>query len=414
MTAHISTAYQFISPFLADPSELPEIRAALHTLVEQAVKICRLEDCSVAVLDQAGTHGVLLATFQKRQPDDGDEGESLPTFALAERAALLRPLLTGHTPLVLSDCPFDVALQESADASARLICLPLLEKQQLLGMLLASSSGTAPLTEQQCTVLRLLAGQAALVLSNARLTRQAKLAERARTSFLSLITHELRGPLNSINGYLDLLLEDLAGALSEQQREFVQRARAGSEYLYTLLEDLLLTARVDAGQVRLKRERVRLVDLVEDVLEGLGLAARDAKVSLEVAIPSGLPALDADAVRLQQILRNLLSNAVRFTPAGGQIILSARTLPGSQSAQHARVEISVSDTGCGVAPEYHERIFERFFQLPNTTGGRISGQGLGLTVVKTLVELHGGQIQIESAPGAGSTFRFTLDEYGWP
>jgi signal transduction histidine kinase len=281
-------------------------------------------------------------------------------------------------------------------------------------MLLASGPATLALTEERWTLLTLLARQAALVLSNARLNRQATQAEQARAGFLSSLTHELRGPLNAINGYLDLLLEDLAGELSEQQREFVQRARTGSEHLYTLLEDLLLTARVDAGQLRLKRERVFLADLASDVLEGLSLAARDAGVSLAVQIPPALPALDADAIRLQQILRNLLGNAVRFTPAGGQVLLAARTLPEVTGSGCARVEISVRDTGCGVAPEYHTRIFERFFQLPNPAGGRLSGLGLGLAVAKTLVELHGGQIQIESTPGAGSTFRFTLAASSWP
>lgn len=227
--------------------------------------------------------------------------------------------------------------------------------------------------------------------------------------FLSLITHELRSPLNTINGYLDLALDGVAGELNEQQREFIQRARSGSTRLYTLLEDLLLISRADAGQLRLNREPVALYDLARDVQEELELPARDAEVTLKLEAPADLPPLFVDAVRLQQVLRNLLSNALRFTASGGTVVLSARLLPGRGDEQKKIVELCVRDSGCGIAAEYHERIFERFFQVPQPGSGRISGQGLGLAAVKIIIELHGSQIHLESIPGQGSAFLFTLD-----
>lgn len=229
--------------------------------------------------------------------------------------------------------------------------------------------------------------------------------------FLSLVSHELRSPLNTINGYLDLLLEDIAGELNEQQREFVQRARAGSEYLYALLEDLLLTARADAGQLRLNQVALSPEDLVTSSLEEIELTALDAGVTLETSLPADLPALFADATRVQQVMRNLLSNALRFTPAGGRVTIAARLLPALRDGEREMVEVRVQDTGCGIAPEYHERIFERFFQAPRSEGGRGGGQGLGLSVVRTIVELHGGKVWVESTPGEGSAFLFTLDTF---
>src|SRR5579884_2325350 len=225
--------------------------------------------------------------------------------------------------------------------------------------------------------------------------------------FLSLVSHELRSPLNTLNGYLDLLLEGIAGELNEQQREFVQRARAGSEHLYSLLEDLLLIARADAGQLRLNRTAHSLEELVNAAREELELAIMDAGVTLEIALPANLPELFVDATRIQQVLRNLLSNALRFTPAGGRVTIAARVVPD----EHERIEVNVRDTGCGIAPEYLERVFERFFQVPQAEGGRGGGQGLGLAVVKTIVEAHGGSVRVESAPGEGSTFLFTLDTF---
>jgi signal transduction histidine kinase len=234
------------------------------------------------------------------------------------------------------------------------------------------------------------------------------------SKFLSLVTHELRSPLNAINGYLDLMLEGMAGELSEQQREFLQRARAGSEHLYTLLEDLLLAARADTGQLRLKRTTLSLDEVVEAAMEDLELTTRDAGVTIETMLPVDLPPFLGDAVRLQHALRNLLSNALRFTPAGGRVTISAHLLPSQDGGTPQMIEIRVQDTGYGIAPEYHERIFERFFRGPQPGGDRVSGQGLGLAVVRIIAELHGGSVRVESTPGEGSTFVLALHLAGTP
>jgi PAS domain S-box-containing protein len=241
-------------------------------------------------------------------------------------------------------------------------------------------------------------------------------ATRMKANFLSMITHELRSPINAINGYLDLALTDIAGNLNDQQREFVARARAGSEHLYALVEDLLLVSRADAGQLRLNHSVLRLPEIVANAVEEMELTARDLGIVIESVIPDALPRLYADGVRLQQVLRNLLSNALHYTPAGGRITISARVVASSRDEQQTpatdepqrAISIEVADTGSGIAPEYHERIFERFFQVPLDLAGRASGQGLGLAIVKMIVELHGGQVTLRSAQGQGSAFTFTI------
>jgi PAS domain S-box-containing protein len=235
-------------------------------------------------------------------------------------------------------------------------------------------------------------------------------ATRMKANFLSMITHELRSPLNAINGYLDLALEGIGGELNEQQREFMQRARAGSEHLYALIEDLLLASRADSGQLRMGREIIYLQDVIANAVEELELNAREQGVAIEVEIARDFPRIYADAVRLQQVLRNLLSNALRSTPAGGQVTISAHVEanPDAPADDEASVvKLQVKDTGSGIAPEYQERIFERFYQVPGSTGAR-GGQGLGLPMVKMIVELHGGYITVDSAPGQGSTFTCIL------
>ena len=242
--------------------------------------------------------------------------------------------------------------------------------------------------------------------------------ERLKAHFISMITHELRSPLNTINGYLDLALEGIAGELNQQQREFVQRARASSEHLYALIEDLLLISRADAGQLRLNHEFIRLPEIIANAIEELELIAMDNEISIHVEIASDFPQMYADALRLQHVVRNLINNALRFTPPGGSVAISARVnnIPTATASTEAvatnedkqQVEVYIRDTGYGIAPEYQKRIFERFYQMPIAQSEQTSGQGLGLTVVKMIVELHGGRVSIESMPGTGSAFKFTL------
>lgn len=237
-------------------------------------------------------------------------------------------------------------------------------------------------------------------------------AIRSNGKILSMIAHELRSPLNSINGYLDLALSEVAGELNEQQREFMQRARAGSEHLFALLEDLLLIARADAGQVLLQREIIRIQDIITNVIEEVELSARDHGIIMSVDVPADVPLLYADAVRLQQVIRDLLSNALHFTPTGGRVVI-ATTIDGEQGMQEEEEDddseprrtlcIRVSDSGPGIAPMYQERIFERFFRVP-TESNHVGGQGLGLAIVKMIIELHGGSVHVESELGKGSTF----------
>ncbi|MEO8971664.1 MAG: GAF domain-containing protein, partial [Ktedonobacteraceae bacterium] len=187
-------------------------------------------------------------------------------------------------------------------------------------------------------------------------------ANRMKANFLSMITHELRSPLNAINGYLDLALTGIAGELNEQQHEFVQRARASSEHLYALVEDLLLVSRADSGQIRLNRDIINLQEIVANAVEELELTAKDNNVAISVEVPDDFQHIYADAVRIQQVLRNLISNALRFTPAGGNVTIASAIVQKEGSEEEQKVlELQVRDTGTGIASEHQQRIFERFY-----------------------------------------------------
>ncbi len=398
------------SPFRGDS---PELAGALQKIVQNAVALIEVDNCSVALLDDEKTVLVTLAAFQKQELKAQDSH-------FQESEGALRWVAEYREALISNDVSLDPRFTQTGQALAgSMACVPLIDKQNFIGTLTASSSETGAISQQKLNLLTIFAEHAVLTISNAR-QEESTLQDATwmKANFLSMIAHELRSPLNAINGYLDLALEGMAGELNDQQREFMQRARAGSEHLYAVVEDLLFIARADGGQLRLSRELISLQEIVTNAVEELELNARDNTITTKIDIADDLPQIYADAVRMQQVVRNLISNAIRFTAPGGDVRISARVIgkvSGTVSTESSKtsedqrlIEVQVRDTGYGIAPEYQERIFERFYQIPLTNAGRISGLGLGLAIVKTIVELHGGRVAVESKPNAGSTFKLTL------
>jgi signal transduction histidine kinase len=224
--------------------------------------------------------------------------------------------------------------------------------------------------------------------------------DRLKDEFLSLVSHELRTPLTSIRGYLDLVLDEEAGQLNPEQRRFLEAVERNSGRLLRLVGDLLFVAQADAGRLSLEKANVDLSSLAAECVEGAGPAAREKAIHLVLAAKA-VPALVGDRGRLAQVLDNLLSNALKFTPQGGTVEM--RT---SSDDQHVTIE--VSDTGIGIPPADQPRLFDRFFRSSLADDQAIPGTGLGLAIVKAIVEAHGGRIMIDSVEGEGTTFRVDL------
>ena len=225
-------------------------------------------------------------------------------------------------------------------------------------------------------------------------------ANRVRANFVSMVSHELRTPLNSIYGFLDIVLDGQTGALTPKQREFLTYALVSAQQLTTLVEDVLLLSKGDAGQYLLRLAPVDVAQLVAGAVQIAEQAAAKAQVTLCVDGVEDLPAVYGDDLRLSQVLNNLLGNAIKFSDTGTRVTLSA-------CHRDDEVELAVSDAGCGVAYDEQARIFERFYQ-GERAGRRAGGYGLGLAIAKLLVEQHGGRIWVESEPDSGATFRFTI------
>lgn len=224
---------------------------------------------------------------------------------------------------------------------------------------------------------------------------------RAKSEFVSIVSHELRTPMTAMKGYVDLMIGEMAGPLGGEQRSFLKIIRANIDRLVELVNDLLDISHIETGRANLKLARVSLREKVDDVTRTLYTRLSEREHALDVRLPATLPDVRADANRLTQILTNLIGNAIAYTPPGGRIGVSAR-------ADDRFVVVEVSDTGVGVAPEDQQRIFERFYRADNPVVREAKGTGLGLPIVRSLVELHGGRIWLQSEPGRGSTFSFTL------
>ncbi|MBO9540829.1 sensor histidine kinase [bacterium] len=225
--------------------------------------------------------------------------------------------------------------------------------------------------------------------------------DRLKGEFLNSASHELRTPLASIVGYSEFLEDEIGGPITPQQREFIHQIQAGSARLRRIVDDMLDFARLEAGTFSLQRADVELGGIIQDAVRMLQPQAREAHLTLE-ATPLVPPlTLSIDAQRIGQVLLNLMGNSLKFTPAGGRITVSAKRLDGE-------VRVEVCDTGIGIAPEHQRALFRKFYQVDSSSTRAHGGAGLGLAISKALVEAHGGRIGLESAPGEGSVFWFTL------
>jgi signal transduction histidine kinase len=218
-------------------------------------------------------------------------------------------------------------------------------------------------------------------------------ADRIKSEFIGNVSYELRTPLNAIVGFTEILDNRYFGDLTERQSEYVECILQASTHLMALIDDILDLATIEAGYMALDLQDVEIGALMNGLVEVATERADQAGLTIIVDCPDDIGSLRADSVRLRQALFNLVSNAIQFTPAGGTITLAARR--GADDMQ-----ITVSDTGIGIPPEDQERVFNKFER--GDPNARESGTGLGLALVKSLIELHGGTVQLHSAPGEGT------------
>ena len=289
-----------------------------------------------------------------------------------------------------------------------LLAVPLLRDERIMGGLTIYRRRTGSFSAEIVNLLQTFATQSVLAIQNARLfreiedkSRQIEAANRHKSEFLANMSHELRTPLNAIIGFSEVLGERLFGELNEKQAEYTEDILSSGRHLLSLINEILDLSKVEAGRMELEVAAFDLPLAIDNARTFVRERATKHGITLEVDVDERLGEIVGDERKIKQILLNLLSNAVKFTPEGGRIGIEARQADGV-------VEISVSDTGVGIAPEDQPKIFEEFRQVGSDYAHKTEGTGLGLTLAKKFVELHGGKIWVESEVGKGSKFTFTL------
>jgi signal transduction histidine kinase len=236
-------------------------------------------------------------------------------------------------------------------------------------------------------------------------------ADRVKSNFLATVSHELRTPLTSVIGYSEMLLEGIAGALNEEQRDYVRTVMEKGDQLLQLITGILDISRMEAGEMKVRRQPFPLEEVIKIAVSTVTPNARRKRVTLDLDVPGELPRALGDRDKTRQVLLNLLGNAVKFTPEGGTVRLEVRNGAVGRTAPPGGalgLRVAVADNGIGIPPEHFSRVFDPFFQVDNSSTREYGGTGLGLSIVKRFVEAQGGQVWLDSEVARGTTFTFTI------
>jgi signal transduction histidine kinase len=276
-----------------------------------------------------------------------------------------------------------------------------------IGGVLLRKSEAGPFSPRQIKLLETFAAQAVIAIQNTRLfteiqekSRQLEVASQHKSQFLANMSHELRTPLNAIIGYTEMMADGLYGNMPEKAQGVLERVQSNGRHLLGLINDVLDLSKIEAGQLVLAMEEYSVTDMVATVLSATESLARAKGLKLGSDVAPGLPTGTGDARRLTQVLLNLVGNAIKFTDQGSVEVRAVQV--------DGRFELSVVDTGFGIAPEDQAKIFEEFQQVDNTSTRKKGGTGLGLSISRRIVELHGGRITVESEVGKGSSFKVVV------
>jgi signal transduction histidine kinase/CheY-like chemotaxis protein len=339
------------------------------------------------------------------RPQYMDESPGVTGYIIQSGQALhLRDLQA-----IPEDAPYQV-IDVDEEPTRSYVGVPLVSRDRVIGVLSVQSSQPGAYSEEDVELLMTVATQASTAIENARayerLTETAeelREIDRFKTQFLANMSHELRTPLNSIIGFSRVMLKGIDGPLTESQETDLNSIHNSGQHLLALINSILDMSKIEAGKMELSFEEVRLPDVLSAVLGTTNALVKDKPVELHSYIPDDLPTVWADTQRVRQVLLNLMSNAAKFTEEG---YISVRAEAGDEF-----VTITVEDTGVGIEPDAQTRLFIPFQQVDGSTTRRAGGTGLGLAISRSFVEMLGGEIWVESEPGKGSTFGFTLPIY---
>ena len=386
-----------------------DLDAVLTTIVTRAVQLASTDGGAIYEYDETA------GEFQLRAEKGLEEGlvQARRASGIRKGEGIVGRLAETRESIQIADIAAEGAyhgrLREVLlRAGVRsLLAIPLLRETRIIGGLVVNRKSPGAFAPEIVDLLKTFATQSALAIQNARLFReiadksaQLEAASRHKSEFLANMSHELRTPLNAIIGFSEVLTERMFGELNDKQAEYLRDIHASGTHLLSLINDILDLSKIEAGRMELELAEFDLPTAIDNALILVRERASRRGIKLGSTVDPRLGMIGGDERKVKQVLLNLLSNALKFTPEGGRIDVSARLQDGA-------AEVSVADTGVGIAPEDQEAVFEEFRQVGGADK-KAEGTGLGLALCRKFVELHGGRIWVTSEVGHGSTFTFTL------
>jgi signal transduction histidine kinase len=384
-----------------------DLDTVLSTIVSRAVQITATDAGAIYVFDETTQEFSLSATFGMSPQMIEDISKQHVSLISSN----IGPATQQRRPVQVSDLRDEPQTRVNAIVLAAgyraLLVVPLLRSDMIVGALVVRRKQPGIFPQATIDLLETFASQSVLAIQNARLFheieekgRQLEAASQHKSQFLANMSHELRTPLNAILGYTELILDNIYGDPAEKVRSVLGRVQNNGRHLLGLINDVLDLSKIEAGQLTLALTDYSLKDVVQGVFSAVELLASEKKLAFNVDVAPNLPAGLGDERRLSQVLLNLVGNAIKFTDAG-KVAIEARAADGF-------FNVAVRDTGPGIAEADQQKIFEEFQQADSSATKKKGGTGLGLAIAKRIVEMHGGQISVESRLGAGSTFTVAI------
>lgn len=374
-----------------------DLSHVLSLALEWAVQLTSADGGSIGLFetssdDEAQGSFLRLLAYQGHSNSNGERTVAADHPVLAQVLAERRSIVTHH-----------VDKTETIDGTPAAVqmTIPMQRDGRIIGLITLEHEHDSDFQADDILFMERFADRAIVAIENARLYEAIQAANDAKSEFVSLVSHELRIPLTSIRGYTDLLLKEMAGPLNDSQRQFLGTVRRNLDRMSVLISDLSDINRIESGRMQFESAAFGLHDLLRNVAGDLHDAIANKQQTLTLTFPEAETVVTADRTRVAQIAVNLLSNANKYTPEGGEIEL--RVQPDGKMAC-----VAVADNGIGIPEEDQARLFSQFFRGESAQVREQTGWGLGLSIVKKLVEAQGGDVSCQSRPGEGSTFTFSL------
>jgi GAF domain-containing protein len=377
-----------------------DTQPVFDTIAENAARLCAARDAQVLQVD-----GDVLRLVSAYGLPSMPSVRSISRGHAVGRAVIDRQTIhVRDMAQAIAEFPETTAPQHGVQS---VLAVPLVRHHVAIGVMRVSRTEIRPFTEAQIALLQTFADQAVIAIENVRLfneleaaNRDLKAASQHKSEFLANMSHELRTPLNAVIGFSEVLSDRMFGDLNEKQDEYLKDIHASGQHLLSLINDILDLSKIEAGRMELELTDFDLPTAIENALTLVRERAGRGGIALDRIVDQQLGQVRGDERKIKQVLLNLLSNALKFTPEGGRVDVRAGLV-------NRMAEISVADTGVGIASEDQEAIFEEFRQV-GTTAKKVEGTGLGLALSRKFVELHAGRIWVHSQVGAGSTFTFAI------